>query len=400
MLGSIEKNEIWIPLLLKVFEIPEKYARDLKDVLFFPDKNYPSMFLPIENVRESYSKLVHYHELWLKIDVDNIILFSNLDLTDDEIVKLSGFQKLGVVFDSVNVINDCLRRDVVDKKAASEVIVNRRNEKFLKFMKENWLYDNEKFNVWKLYMKLFDRIEDFGDLNKYFERSEREILDGMKRFNLWLLYVKLVYWIENFVDLNNHFNQLGGDILKEKDNFDKWLLYVKLVYWDIESSDLLNKLEKLSCGYMGGDFEKLSGMNKDFLEQLVKLFWWFSDMFTVENFRTFYDINWINWKFSDYVFDTLLSVAEKKDKGLLKNEINEMYEFYFNFKNDVKNQKLEVIRSNEETVFDDNNVGDYGPIARNADQFSQIIWDEYTDYKILVRFYNNHFFGLVNSQFS
>lgn len=394
MMDKIQCNEIWISEILKVFQIPNDLAKDLETVLFFPDKNYPPIFLPIENVRGSFDMLKHYSDLWLKIDIDNIVLFSNLNLADDEIVKLSEFQEFGVIFDSINVIDDCLRRDVVDKIAASEVIVNRRKEKFSKFMKENWLYNNEKFSVWKLYMDLFNKIENFGDLNEYFERSEREILGGMKRFNLRLLYVKLVYWIEKFVDLNNYFNQLGWDILNEKENFDKWLLYVKLVYWDVESLDLLYKLEVLSCGCMVDDFEKLSDMDKDFLEQLIMLFWRFSDMFSVEDFRTFYDIR---WKFSDYVFNILLNAAEKNDKWLLKKEINKVYEFYSSFKDDVKEKKLNVIWSREEKVFRENDENRYDVVARNVDQFSQILWDEYEDYEILVKFYENQFFGLGNS---
>ena len=394
MMDKIQCNEIWISEILKVFQIPNDLAKDLETVLFSPDKNYPPIFLPIENVRGSFDILKHYSDLWLKIDIDNIVLFSNLNLADDEIVKLSEFQEFGVTFDSINVIDDCLRRDVVDKIAASEVIVNRRKEKFSKFMKENWLYNNEKFSVWKLYMDLFNKIENFGDLNEYFERSEREILGGMKRFNLRLLYVKLVYWIEKFVDLNNYFNQLGWDILNEKENFEKWLLYVKLVYWDVESLDLLYKLEVLSCGCMVDDFEKLSDMDKDFLEQLIMLFWRFSDMFSVEDFRTFYDIR---WKFSDYVFNILLNAAEKNDKWLLKKEINKVYEFYSSFKDDVKEKKLNVIWSSEEKVFRENDENRYDVVARNVDQFSQILWDEYEDYEILVKFYENQFFGLGNS---
>ena len=255
-------------------------------------------------------------------------------------------------------------------------------------------------------MDLFNKIENFGDLNEYFERLEREIIGGMKRFNLRLLYVKLVYWIEKFVDLNNYFNQLGWDILNEKENFDKWLLYVKLVYWDEESLDLLYKLEVLSCGCMVDDFEKLSDMDKDFLEQLIMLFWRFSDMFSVEDFRTFYDIR---WKFSDYVFNILLNAAEKNDKWLLKKEIslrksnsivikdNKVYEFYSSFKDDVKEKKLNVIWSREEKVFRENDENRYDVVARNVDQFSQILWDEYEDYEILVKFYENQFFGLGNS---
>jgi len=171
-------------------------------------------------------------------------------------------------------------------------------------------------------------------------------------------------------------------------------LYVKLVYWDVESLDLLYKLEVLSCGCMVDDFEKLSDMDKDFLEQLIMLFWRFSDMFSVEDFRTFYDIR---WKFSDYVFNILLDAAEKNDKWLLKNEIDKVYEFYSSFKDDVKEKKLNVIWSSEEKVFCENDENRYDVVARNVDQFIQILWDEYEDYEILVKFYENQFFGLGNS---
>ena len=244
--SGTQPEEIWVNEILDAFWIPYECGMELESLLFTPDKKYPPIFLPINFVRNSFSKLKHYYELWLNIDIYNIVLFANLDLVDDEIIKLCAFQKLWVRFDSVNIINDCLNCNVADEEAVNLLIVKRRKEKMIKFMEENWLNDSGKFNVWMLFMKLFNWIEEVDCLNEYFCRPNGEIKKEIEKFNLWLLYVKSVYWIENYSDLLDKFSQLENTI-EEKNNFDKWLSDAKLRHWIENYSDLFVKLNSLKC---------------------------------------------------------------------------------------------------------------------------------------------------------